>query len=140
MSKNVVETEGLQMTSQYGAHVLRVVLVRLYARMCMNTFTRPGTHMHAGTRKHAHTEQYTILIAFSQQQWFCERASVLRYTYIAYLVCIHVRITVESLQYATPAKEKHENISVCQTWLRAKQNIPLVPSGMMCPRIFIPDV
>ena len=40
---------------------------------------------HARTRKHAHTGQYVILIAFPQQQWFRERASVLRYTYI---VCI----------------------------------------------------
>ena len=42
--------------------------------------------MHACTRKHAHTDQYIILIAFLQQQWFSERASVLRYTYIACLV------------------------------------------------------
>ena len=70
MSKNVEETEWPRMTSQYGAYALRAVLAKLYARM----------------RKHAHTDQYVILIAFPQQQWFHERASILRYTYIACLV------------------------------------------------------
>jgi hypothetical protein len=45
----------------------------------------PGYPMHARTRKHAHTDQYIIIIAFPQQQWFRERTSMLRYTYI---VCI----------------------------------------------------
>jgi hypothetical protein len=49
--------------------------------MRMHTPTRLGTHMHARTRKHAHTGQYVILIAFPQQQLFHERVSVLRYTY-----------------------------------------------------------
>ena len=42
--------------------------------------------MHAHARKHAHTAQYVILIAFPQQQWLRERASVLRYTFFACLV------------------------------------------------------
>ena len=73
--------------TQNGAYALRAGLTRLYARMRMRTHTstRPGTHMHAHTRKHAHTDQYVILIAFPRQQWFRERASVLRYTYIACL-------------------------------------------------------
>jgi hypothetical protein len=83
MSKNVVETEWPQKTSQYSAYALRAGLARLYARMRMHTPTPLGTHMHARTRKHVHTGQYVILIAFSQQQWFRERASVLRYTYFA---------------------------------------------------------
>jgi hypothetical protein len=74
------------MTSQYGAYALRAGLARQYARMRMHTPTRSGTHMHARTRTHEHTDQYVILIAFPQQQWFCEPASVLRYTYIACLV------------------------------------------------------
>jgi hypothetical protein len=78
-----VETEGPQ-TSQYGEYALHAGLARLYARMRMHT--RPGTHMHARTRKHKHTDQYIIVIAFPQQQWFRERASVLRYTYIGCLV------------------------------------------------------
>ena len=78
------------MTSQYGAYALRAGLARLYARMRMNTSTSGGnrTHArtHARTRKHAHTDQYVILIAFPQQQWFRERASLLRYTYTGCIV------------------------------------------------------
>ena len=55
MSKNWMETEGPQMTSQYGAYTLRAGLARLYARMRMLTSTRSGTHMHA--RTHAHTDR-----------------------------------------------------------------------------------
>jgi hypothetical protein len=52
MSKNVVETEGPQMTSQYGAYALHAGLARLHARM----------RMHTPTRTHAHTDQYVILV------------------------------------------------------------------------------
>ena len=71
-----MDTEGPQ-TSQYGEYALHAGLARLYARMRMHTHTR--------TRKHTHTDQYIRVIAFPQQQWFRERASVLRCTYI---VCI----------------------------------------------------
>jgi hypothetical protein len=86
MSKNIAKTEGPQMTSQHGAYGLRAGLARVYARMGMHTPTRLGTNMHARTRNHAHTDQYVILIAFPQQQWFRERASLLPCTYIAYFV------------------------------------------------------
>jgi hypothetical protein len=86
MSKNIVEPEGPQMSSQNGAYALLAGLARLHARMRIQTPTRPGTHMYARTRKHAHTDQHVILFAFPLQQWFRERASVLRYTYIACLV------------------------------------------------------
>ena len=49
MPKNMVETEGPQMTSQYGAYALRAGLARLQALMRMHTPTRPSTHMHART-------------------------------------------------------------------------------------------
>jgi hypothetical protein len=49
MSKNIVETKGSQMTSQYGAYALRAGLARLCACMRMHTPTRLGTHMHART-------------------------------------------------------------------------------------------
>jgi hypothetical protein len=65
-----METEGPQMTSQYGAYALRAGLTSLYARMHMHTPTPPGTHTHslthARTRKHAHTNQCIMLIAFPQ--------------------------------------------------------------------------
>jgi hypothetical protein len=75
MSKNVVETKGPQMTSQHGADALRAGLAMLLARM----------------RKHAYTDQYVIVIAFPHQQWLRERASMLRYTYIACLVTVDRR-------------------------------------------------
>ena len=82
ISKNMVETEGPYMTSQYGAYALRAALARLYASMRMHTPTRPGTRTHA----QACTHRPICDTAFPQQQWFRERASVLRYTYIACLV------------------------------------------------------
>ena len=57
MSKNWVETEEPQMTSQHGVYALHAVLARLQALMPMYTPTIPGTHMHARTRIHAHTDQ-----------------------------------------------------------------------------------
>ena len=49
-----------------------------HARCMLNKqgYTRLGTHTH----------RYIILIAFAQQQWFREGASVLRYTYIGCIV------------------------------------------------------
>ena len=44
----------------------------------------PSTHTHANAR--AHTQKYVIFIAFPRQQWFHERASMLRYTYVACIV------------------------------------------------------
>jgi hypothetical protein len=83
ISKNIVVTEGPQITSQYGAYAFRAVLARLYSRMYMHMPTRLSTH---AMRKHAHTDQYVTVIAFPQQQWSRKRASVLRYKYITCLV------------------------------------------------------
>jgi hypothetical protein len=49
MSKNIVETEGPQMTSQYVAYALRAGLARLYARILMHTPTRSSTHIQLPT-------------------------------------------------------------------------------------------
>ena len=92
MSTNIVLTEGPQMTSQYGAYAFRAGVARLYARMPMHTPMRPSTHIHARARKHAHTDQCVILLAFPRQQWLRERASVLRYTYIACLVLFRISV------------------------------------------------
>ena len=90
-----METKGPQMTSQYGAYALRTGLARLYARTRMHTPRRPVTRTHTRTRKHSHTEQYVILIAFPQKKCFRERA----YTYIACLV-IHNFRQVTSKNYS----------------------------------------
>jgi hypothetical protein len=42
--------------------------------------------MQASTHKQAHTDQYTILIAFPQQQWFRENASYVHCLY-CYVLC-----------------------------------------------------
>jgi hypothetical protein len=49
-----------------------------HAKTCVHSHTRAGAH--------THTEKYVTLIAFPQQQWFREGASMLRDTYIACLV------------------------------------------------------
>ena len=58
----MVENEGPQITSQYGAYALRAGLARLLALMRMHTPTRQSIKMHA------RTDQYVTLIAFPRQQ------------------------------------------------------------------------
>ena len=77
------------MTSQHGAYALRAGLARLCARMRVHMSARLGNHTQARNSKHAHTDHYVILTAFPRQQWFCERASMLRYTYIGCLVLFY---------------------------------------------------
>ena len=93
MSKNLVETEGPQMTSQYGAYELRAGLQgSMDVCACTRPRARVPTCTHARTRKHAHADQYVILIASPQQQWFRERASMLRYTYIGCVVLLSANL------------------------------------------------
>jgi hypothetical protein len=68
MSKNVGETEEPQMTSQHGEYALHAGLARLHTRMRMHTPTSSGSHLHARTDTHAHTDQYVILIALPRQK------------------------------------------------------------------------
>jgi hypothetical protein len=45
------------------------------------------------------TQKYVTLIAFLRQQWLRERASVLRYTYVASLVLVSSRyLCLEGIQ------------------------------------------
>ena len=48
--KNMVETGGGHMTSQYGEYALHAGLARLHAPIRMHTPTRSGTNMHARAR------------------------------------------------------------------------------------------
>jgi hypothetical protein len=80
MLKNMVETEGPQMMSQYGTHALHVGIARLHARMCIHTPMHPGTHMHACARRKI-SNTYSFSMATDH-----ERVSVLRYMYIARFV------------------------------------------------------
>ena len=69
----------------------------------MPTPTSQGTHPHARTRPH--TDKYVILIAFSLQQWFRERASMLRYTYIAFLLQAAEECVLFSSLLVTPREQ-----------------------------------
>ena len=59
MSKNMVQTEEPQMTSQYGAYALRAGKGRLHELKRIHTPTSAGTRTHA---------RIVILIAFPRQQ------------------------------------------------------------------------
>jgi hypothetical protein len=68
----MVEKEGPQMTSQYGAYALLAGLRRLYALMSMQ---RPRAHMHARTHR-----PISNTYCFSTATMILEGASVLRYS------------------------------------------------------------
>ena len=69
------------MTSQYGAYALHAGLARLHAFIHMHTPTHPVTHIHARTHKSI-SNTHSVSTATIMR----ERASMLRYTYIAPLV------------------------------------------------------
>ena len=78
MSKNLVESERPP------------TIWRLRVACCISKATCAKVHSRVRARIHTHgrthTDKYVILIAFPQLERFCERASVLRYTYIACIV------------------------------------------------------
>ena len=82
MSKNVVEPGRPQ------------TIWRMCFACCMSKAThtkcaraRASTTTRTQPLACTHTQNYVIRIAFLRWQWFRKRASVLRYTYIASLVC-----------------------------------------------------
>ena len=79
MSKNLVEPERPQ-----TMWCMRVACWVSKATRAQGN--PPLTHARTHPRAHMHTHKYVIIFAFPQQQWFRKRASVLRYTYIEYLV------------------------------------------------------
>ena len=61
---------------------------------CLQVNAPAHSHKQA-LRARTHAKKYVIIIAFPLQQWFRERASVLRNTYVAFLVyhaCNQVRL------------------------------------------------
>ena len=93
--KNVVETEGPFLTSQYGAYALHTGLARLHALICMHTPTRSGTNMPA--RTHTRARAYRPIsntYCFSTATMIRERASVSRYTSNASLLFNGCKATV----------------------------------------------
>ena len=85
MSKKKVEPEGSQITSKWGTYALRAGPARLHAS------TRMHTPMHPGTRTHenALTKIFNIYRLFTAIM-IRERASVLRYMYIACFVNFNI--------------------------------------------------
>jgi hypothetical protein len=90
LSKNIVEPEGPQETiwRRVACWISEAICTKAHGRVHALT----PTHMHALTLKRAcantHAQKYVIFIAFSRQQLLFERASVLRYAYIACLVVL----------------------------------------------------
>jgi hypothetical protein len=60
----MVEPDGPQMKSQYGAYELQAESARLHARIHTPNPTHPGTRMHAN----AHTDTNIIFIALPRRQ------------------------------------------------------------------------
>jgi hypothetical protein len=86
------------MTSQYGAYALHAGLSRLHALTRMHTPTRPVTHMRTRTLKHAHTDQYAILIAFPQQRFaIASQCYVIRTLPVLYLFSVTTVISFSAL-------------------------------------------
>ena len=86
MSKNVVEIEGPQITSQYGAYALHAGLAILHAlHVC--ACTRPRARIPSCTHSHACTHRpISDTYRFTTATMIRERTSILRYTYISPLV------------------------------------------------------
>jgi hypothetical protein len=78
MSKNVVETERLQMTIWLCVERCIIKATPAQAHACCRVLTT--------TCARSRTHKYVILFAFPLQRWFRESDSMLRYTYIACLV------------------------------------------------------
>ena len=68
LSKNLVQPEGPQMTSQFGAHWISKTI-----------YTHTHARAHASGRTHTH--RYIIIIAFSRQQWFANALNVTLYVH-----------------------------------------------------------
>ena len=88
MSRNVMKTEGTNITSQYGAYAFNAGEAMIYERKRMRTLTRPGTHIHVSTQACASNQTQVKINThyYSTVTMIRDRASLLHYTYIACLV------------------------------------------------------
>ena len=73
---------------------------------------RSSAPTHARMHTHAPTQKHVRLIAFPRQQWFRERASVLRYTYIACLLRFKSIWGIVNFCCAKPTSEIHFRYNV----------------------------
>ena len=121
------------MTIHHGACALHVGLARLHAR------TRPPARATTRVRLRTHTRtrlEICNIIAFPQQQWFRERASLLRYSCITSSV-----FTKEShwaLRQARPRTTECRNkecVSVALVIRHAKRMRCIVLSSVASPAV-----
>ena len=90
MSKNLVETEGPQMTSQHGVYALHAGLQRLHARMRMYLSKRHGTQLRrARTHACTHRPISNTYCSFTDRM-ISEHASLLCCTYIVVRILLYV--------------------------------------------------
>jgi hypothetical protein len=102
MSKNIVETERLQLTI-WGMHVAcwisKATLAQ--AHILARSPTKPPT-----TSARTHTQKYVIHIALPQQQWLRKRTWMLRYTHIASFILsslfTHICLDIFDFRYFPP--------------------------------------
>jgi hypothetical protein len=98
LSDNVKNLSGVREAKNYATiWRIRVAcrIARQQARTCMHTPTRSGIHTHMLTHAHAHAREHSPIFntyCFSTATMIHEQASRLRYTYIACLVDIHVKL------------------------------------------------
>jgi len=76
MWKNTVQTDKLKMTIRSGSLLSFLACPSVRLACCISETTNT-------------ISEYVILLAFPQQKWLCERASILRYTYIVCLLFCH---------------------------------------------------
>ena len=100
MSKNVMETHGPQMTSEYGACALHAGLIRVHAR---NAHAHPRIRVPTRTHAHACTHRpISNTYCFSTAMMIRECDLMIRYTYIA----CRVRKCYRNVSAFKPSKTK----------------------------------
>jgi hypothetical protein len=97
MAKNWVETEGPQMTSQYGVSALHAGLARLHTLMYMHIYLRACMRTHTFT----HRPISKTPVAFPWQQWFtnapqCYVTHTLPLLFYSVWVACHLRTSLMS--------------------------------------------
>jgi hypothetical protein len=92
MSTKVVELERPQTIWRLreACWISKAKCARTHAGCCAPT----PTCTDARISDHTNTHKYVIFIAFPLQQWFRERAPILRYTYIACLVLLYFILAI----------------------------------------------
>ena len=111
------EPVRLQMTIwlRISCYISKTTHAQAHARPCAPTHSPPSTHTRARARA------YVMLIALLRQQWFLERASVLRYTHIACPVfglfnCAVLCADYVALMYQVYLLPERPAVKPCRHW------------------------